>query len=50
MGASSCHKQEVLQRKYKDICADLNLDRTAADEALSSFHRIGNNYTLEVSD
>jgi len=42
-------KQEMdsLIKKYKEICAELNMDKTAADEALSSFNRIGNNYSLE---
>ena len=38
-----------LLKKYKEVCADLNLDKAAADEALQSFQRIGVNYSLEVS-
>lgn len=37
-----------LAKRYKDLCADLNLDKTAADEAWQSFQRIGINYSLEV--
>lgn len=37
-----------LIRRYKEVCADLNLDKAAADEAWLSFQRIGVNYTLEV--
>jgi hypothetical protein len=38
-----------LLKKYKEVCADLNLDRAAADEAWQSMQRIRINYTLEVS-
>lgn len=38
-----------LMKKFKELCADLNMDKAAADEALLSFQRIGMNYTLEVS-
>lgn len=38
-----------LLKKYKEVCADLNLDKASADEAWQSFQRIGINYTLEVS-
>lgn len=37
-----------LLKKYKEVCADLNLDKAAADEAWQSFQRIGVNYSLEV--
>lgn len=38
-----------LMKKFRELCADLNMDKAAADEALLSFQRIGMNYTLEVS-
>ncbi|RWS25254.1 Retinoblastoma-like protein 1 [Leptotrombidium deliense] len=48
MGASKGDQETAqLMKKYKEVCADLNLDKTAADEALTSFQRIGINYTLE---
>ena len=48
MGQGSGCDADLL-KKYKEVCADLNLDKAAADEALQSFQRIGINYTLEVS-
>ncbi|RWS02001.1 Retinoblastoma-like protein 1 [Dinothrombium tinctorium] len=49
MGANRNENPEMTQltKKYKEVCQDLNLDKTAADEAWSSFQRIGINYTLE---
>lgn len=38
-----------LMNKFRELCADLNMDKAAADEALTSYQRIGMNYTLEVS-
>lgn len=49
MGHNANDSQNDLQKKYKEVCADLNLDKAAADEAWQSFQRIGNNYSLEVS-
>ena len=42
------HDDEVIRKKYKEVCDDLNLDKAAADEAWQSFQRIGVNYSLEV--
>ncbi|KAI1297170.1 Retinoblastoma-like protein 1 [Halotydeus destructor] len=36
-----------VSKRYKEVCADLNLDKHSADEAWQSFQRIGRNYTLE---
>ena len=41
--------EDDLKKRFKDLCLDLNLDKTSADEAWQSFQRIGINYTLEVS-
>lgn len=49
--AGNKHQEmDTLIKRYKEICADLNMNKSAADEALSSFNRIGNNYSLEVCD
>lgn len=34
-------------KRYHEICASLNLDRKATDEAWQSYQRINSNYTLE---
>lgn len=49
MGTGNKQEIESLLKKYKEICSDLNMNKSAADEALSSFNRIGNNYSLEVN-
>ena len=41
--------EEELKKRFKELCCDLNLDKTSADEAWTSYQRIGINYTLEVS-
>lgn len=40
---------QALDKRFREVCADLNLDKLSADEALQTFQRIGINYTLEVS-
>lgn len=45
---SESNQQTELIKRYKEVCADLNLDKSSADEAQQSFQRIGINYTLEV--
>lgn len=47
--SNSGKELESLLKKYREICTDLNMNRSATDEALLSFNRIGNNYSLEVS-
>ena len=49
MGHNANDSLNDLQKKYKEVCSDLNLDKASADEAWQSFQRIGNNYSLEVS-
>jgi len=51
MGANKSDKEsnQQLMKKFREICADLNLDKSAADEAFNSFQRIQINYTLEVN-
>jgi len=44
---SNSKENESLLKKYKEICSDLNMNKSASDEALLSFNRIGNNYSLE---
>jgi len=45
--SNSGKELESLFKKYREICTDLNMNRSATDEALLSFNRIGNNYSLE---
>jgi len=47
MGMKS-DSEEELKKRFKDLCSDLNLDKSSADEAWNSYQRIGINYTLEV--
>lgn len=49
MGHNANDSLNDLQKKYKEVCSDLNLDKASADEAWQSFQRIGNNYSLEVN-
>ena len=48
MGMKANDTEEELKKRFKDLCSDLNLDKTSADEAWTSYQRIGINYTLEV--
>lgn len=36
-----------IRSRFQDLCADLNMDKNASDEAWNSFQRISANYTLE---
>lgn len=49
MGMKNNDTEDELKKRFKDLCSDLNLDKTSADEAWTSYQRIGINYTLEVS-
>lgn len=49
MGMKSNETEEELKKRFKELCFDLNLDKSSADEAWTSYQRIGINYTLEVS-
>ncbi|CAL1274293.1 unnamed protein product [Larinioides sclopetarius] len=46
MGASTPNEQEI-REKFQELCADLNMDGNATDEAWQSFLKISNTYTLE---
>ncbi|XP_054719521.1 retinoblastoma-like protein 1 [Uloborus diversus] len=46
MGATTPNEQEIRER-FQELCADLNMDGSATDEAWQSFLRISNTYTLE---
>ena len=37
-----------LQRKYGDICLDLNMDETTKKDAWENFEKIKSKFTLEV--
>ena len=50
MGLKGNETEEELKKRFKDLCSDLNLDKTSADEAWTSYQRIGINYTLEVTN
>ena len=34
--------------RFQELCSDLNLDPVTRDVALKEFHKIKDNYTLEV--
>ena len=36
------------EARYEDLCMDLNLDKTAKEEAFASYQAIEQNYSLEV--
>ncbi|KAF8781812.1 Retinoblastoma-like protein 1 like protein [Argiope bruennichi] len=46
MGATTPNEQEI-REKFQELCADLNMDGNATDEAWQSFLKISNTYTLE---
>lgn len=48
MSESTPSEQEI-RDKFLELCADLNMDGNATDEAWQSFLRISNTYTLEVN-
>lgn len=48
MSGTTSSDQEVSE-KFQELCADLNMDGNATDEAWQSFLRISNTYTLEVN-
>ena len=39
---------ENTERRFEELCMDLNMDRNAKEEAWQSYERINTNYTLEV--
>ena len=39
---------ENVDEKFRNLCADLNIDRQTADEAWRNYETISTNYTLEV--
>lgn len=41
--------EQEIRDKFLELCADLNMDGNATDEAWQSFLRISNTYTLEVN-
>ena len=47
MGLSEEAEDNTL-RRYEELCLDLNLDKSAKEEAWECFERISTNYTLEV--
>ena len=47
MGLSD-ESDEAIEQKYEELCLDLNMDRTAKQNAWEAFQRIRVNYTLEV--
>lgn len=47
MGLSD-ESEDNLHVRYEEICLDLNLDKSAKDEAWEAYNRISVNYTLEV--
>ena len=48
MSTTTPSEQEVFER-FQELCADLNMDGNATDEAWQSYLRISNTYTLEVN-
>lgn len=48
MSTTAPSEQEVNER-FQELCADLNMDGNATDEAWQSYLRISTTYTLEVS-
>lgn len=45
---NSIPTEQEIQERFQELCADLNMDGNATDEAWQSFLRISTNYTLEV--
>ena len=41
--------EDNAEARYEDLCMDLNLDKTAKEEAWQAYETIQTNYTLEVS-
>jgi hypothetical protein len=39
---------ENIEQRFEELCLDLNMDKSAKDEAWQAFERISTNYTLEV--
>ncbi|ELU08799.1 hypothetical protein CAPTEDRAFT_192080 [Capitella teleta] len=39
----------ITEKRYEDLCLDLNMDKNAKDDAWISFERITHSYTLEAS-
>ena len=37
------------EKRYEELCLDLNMDKNAKDDAWNSFERISHSYTLEAS-
>lgn len=48
MSTTAPSEQEVNER-FQELCADLNMDGNATDEAWQSYLRISTTYTLEVN-
>lgn len=40
--------EDLVNARFQEVCADLNMDRNTAEEAWQSFKQISTNYTLEV--
>ena len=41
-------EEESIYKKHQELCAELNMDKGAADEAWQSYESIRQNYSLEV--
>lgn len=39
---------DAVERKYNEICLDLNMDKGTKEEAWESYQKIQTKYTLEV--
>lgn len=39
---------DAVERKYDEICLDLNMDKGTKEEAWESYQKIQTKYTLEV--
>jgi len=48
MGLSEDADQENAEERFRSLCADLNIDKSTADEAWRNFETISKHYTLEV--
>jgi len=40
---------DAVERRFDELCLDLNMDKHAREESWQSYTRIRTNYTLEVS-
>lgn len=49
MGLSE-ESDDNAEKRFEDLCLDLNMDTTSKEEAWEAFQRISQNYTLEVGD